>query len=1024
MQAPGQSSLASAGRRARQASGSGADPRMRDAVHAATRIQSSFRGWRSRRFADHVNEVACEQWIEWHLACNQFAEARNLGWDGDEQAIKARNRVRARAALRVATRMQAVARRRQAKALVDRRRMAREAEAEGLEHFAHVRERLRVGDGAKLLDDVIEGRLAMEAICAAVHARSGRTAEACAVLEAGMHATLPLGGGRPIQPDERIMALRHALAQARRLAVATTAHVALLWDGLARARRADAGAPLAQCESHMREAARQHLTAGGSWHWFLLRRALVSGGHLRPLRPTLPLAAAPVPTAGTKRRASERRASGDDSRAAAAIARRFHGGAERTSAPTGIMSSTLSRMSSRVSPSGAQWDEPKETNWTAVREDMRAYLHVSALRAAAESAVLGAANEEGEEEGGGARGRDQGQGQRQQARRAGAAAGQGAAAVPPGGVEEAAIRQTVLLMQGAGAGRLAALVVGDRFRPPTPPPDGAGTAAHVSAARKPAEAEANLIASWRRRLALGLARWCRDLDMVFHQLHVLQVAVKGSQDESVGGVVAVAGGAGPAGANGADGKAKAMGAIAGPRGGGGGDAGVDGKTLGGRRSRRSSRTLRQLEQQQARLEASLARTSISVSRAAGSAGSQGESLRDDDSDIASCSSRLVSAAGGPASSASTSIADATEDGVIAVAAAAAAVRGPPPSLAQAAKRRALALRGGQQVWHQPQGTDVLRMLSVLSDRAAPPHAQLAALSSVDPAVLDAAIDGTRRVVGPSVRALLPPTRADARLPETALTAAVAPEPGRQAGAADQGRMSLRALRMRASSISTTTGVGAPGGRGSGAGGAGQSGRSLEWIQEALAHAREAREAFEEEQHAARRVIRAGDELGAAVSALERTTAATLHRMSAELIAALDQRRRELTGRHPFAEAADKLRTAYTTVADVLLAQQQMRRLAASLEASKRAMAVKESTVIKLQRLSRSDVPHINLVRGQLADVQEQLGEDRANVQELTQRHKVLALSAATLIDEEIFPDLAEALAPNLPGAAEHTVAIR
>ena len=83
-------------------------------VHAAVRIQAAYRGWASRRYADRVNELACAQWIEWHLSCNQFDEARLLGWDGNteaETAVRERNRVRARAALRIAVQLQAMARR-------------------------------------------------------------------------------------------------------------------------------------------------------------------------------------------------------------------------------------------------------------------------------------------------------------------------------------------------------------------------------------------------------------------------------------------------------------------------------------------------------------------------------------------------------------------------------------------------------------------------------------------------------------------------------------------------------------------------------------------------------------------------------------------------------------------------------------------------------------------------------------------------------------------------------------------------
>ncbi|KAJ1624541.1 hypothetical protein T492DRAFT_881664, partial [Pavlovales sp. CCMP2436] len=144
-------------------------------VGAAVRVQSVFRGWTVRRYADRINEEACAQWIKWHLACNQFDEARELGWEGDELEARTRNRERARAALRVAVLVQAVVRRRQASAIVQRRRRAMDAEAAGGAALVRARE---------LLD------LALEPCCAVVYARALRLAGACDSMETALELTL------------------------------------------------------------------------------------------------------------------------------------------------------------------------------------------------------------------------------------------------------------------------------------------------------------------------------------------------------------------------------------------------------------------------------------------------------------------------------------------------------------------------------------------------------------------------------------------------------------------------------------------------------------------------------------------------------------------------------------------------------------------------------------------------------------------------------------------------------------------
>lgn len=87
------------------------------------------------------------------------------------------------------------------------------------------------------------------------------------------------------------------------------------------------------------------------------------------------------------------------------------------------------------------------------------------------------------------------------------------------------------------------------------------------------------------------------------------------------------------------------------------------------------------------------------------------------------------------------------------------------------------------------------------------------------------------------------------------------------------------------------------------------------------------------------------------------------------------------------------------------------------------------TLSKLHRLSRSEVPHLKLVRGQLAETEGALARERARAAQLSSRHDGLVSSAHALIDARLFPELATALqprrAPALPpppggsGAAHH-----
>jgi hypothetical protein len=300
----------------------GDGPRLERLARAAVCVQAAFRGWASRRYTDCVNQKACAQWIEWHLRCNHFYEARELGWEGDEAAVKAQNRVRARAALTLALWLQARFRRRQAAAQLARRARQRDAEADGDVQLETLRLLLPAWPAAEIAARFAAGKLQLEPCCAAIFARALRTAAACDAMAAALRGTLDDGHSQPPPPptqppqqptigfsnrheapprdgalpagwsgahpahppqpqpiDERLLALRRAASAARRLAHACSADAMRLWALLLGSARAEAASPLGACERALRFALREHVGPHG-WRWFTLQASLVSRGAL------------------------------------------------------------------------------------------------------------------------------------------------------------------------------------------------------------------------------------------------------------------------------------------------------------------------------------------------------------------------------------------------------------------------------------------------------------------------------------------------------------------------------------------------------------------------------------------------------------------------------------------------------------------------------------------------------------------------------------------------------------------------
>lgn len=129
-----------------------------------------------------------------------------------------------------------------------------------------------------------------------------------------------------------------------------------------------------------------------------------------------------------------------------------------------------------------------------------------------------------------------------------------------------------------------------------------------------------------------------------------------------------------------------------------------------------------------------------------------------------------------------------------------------------------------------------------------------------------------------------------------------------------------------------------------------------------------------------------------------------------------------------------------TMGDVLIVQQQRRRLErelAGLEVSidrsqvrprscvgpgtlrltidRLRASVEQTALNRLQRLSRSDVPHAKLVRGQQAELQGQVADQRTRESRARRRLQELTAHTTELVDSRIFPEVLDAIVPG--GAA-------